>query len=345
MAKNTASKAKEIKIIEEVERPKCVMCGGTYPKQTGYFPRSYSPLWFGNGYYAPICKNCIIKLFKYYMVELNDVQLAFERVCMKLDFYYHPNMYKSIFEQGGVDGIWGEYYKQINHTQWGTGKYTYDTTLEKRAQGDDTPEENDIDVFDEIEKEKESDQELADSQESIDFWGDEYTPSEHKQLNDDYTSLLIQANNGEPPSKPLELTLKDICTITIDLKRARKSGTAKPQDIASLQTTRMKLFEQAGLKPNPDDGNSLAAKNALGVLIDVWENTEPVPKYPEENKLKQYIDIWFKGHLARAAGIKNDTQGDYDAEIEKYKVKILGDGEEDVESIESDDIDSGETDV
>lgn len=342
MAKNTASKAKEIKTIEEVERPKCVMCGGVYPKQVGYFPRSYSPLWFGNGYYAPICKNCITKLFKHYMVELNDVRTAFERVCMKLDFYYHPNMYKSIFEQGGVDGVWTEYYKQINHTQWGTGKYTYDTTLEKRAKNEEVSEENDINDFDKNKQGKDNEQELAETQESIDFWGDEYTPSEYKQLNDDYTSLLIQANNGEPPSKPLELTLKEICTTTIDLKRARKSG-AKSQDITSLQTSRSKLLEQAGLNPNPDDGNSLAAKNAIGVLIDVWESTDPVEKYPEENKLRRYIDIWMKGHLARAADIKNDTQDAYNAEIEKYKVKILG-KDDDEEELESEDIDLGETD-
>lgn len=343
MAKGTARKAKELKDMDGVTgATKCVRCGDVYPAQERHFPRSYSPLYFGNGYYCPICKNCVKKLFTHYMVEFNDPKVAFERVCMKLDFYYHPHMYETIFEKGGIEGVWSEYYKQINQTQWGTGQYTYDTTLEKRAKRELEGEENESDDSGENKVVKENDQELISSQESIDFWGDEYTPSEHKQLNDDYTSLLIQANNGEPPSKPLELTLKDICTTTIDIKRARKSG-AKPQDLSSLQTTRMKLMEKAGLNPNPDDDNSLAAKNAIGVLIDVWESTEPVAKYPEENKLKYYIDIWMKGHLARAAGIKNDTQDAYNAEIEKYKVKILG-KDDDEEELESEDMDFGETD-
>lgn len=336
MAKGTARKAKELKDIDETTAIKCVMCGGSYPSQERNFPRSYSPLWFGNGYFAPICKNCIVKLFKHYMVELNDVKAAFERVCSKLDFYYHPHMFDAIFEKGGVDGVWGEYYKQINHMQWGTGKYTYDTTLEKRAQ-ESEPEEEGVDVFEELKHEKEREKDIKIPLKTIKFWGEGYSPAEYKWLDDEYSSWVIRANNGERPSKALESTLKEMCATQLDIKRARIAGV-KPNELSQLQTTHMKLMERAGLSPNQEDSNNLAEKNALGVLIDVWETTEPVPTYPEENKIKNYIDIWFKGHLARAANLKNDTQDDYNAEMEKYKVKILGNGEE------KENIESGETD-
>jgi hypothetical protein len=85
----------------------------------------------------------------------------------------------------------------------------------------------------------------------------------------------------------------------------------------------MKWVEKAGLSPDQEDSTNIAEKNALGVLIDVWETTDPVPKYPEENLIKKYIRNWFKGGLAKTANLKNDTEEEYRAELEKFKVKIF----------------------
>ena len=143
-------------------------------------------------------------------------------------------------------------------------------------------------------------------------------------LEDEYSSWVIRANNGETPSIKLESVLKSVCVTSIDIKRARAAG-GKASEITSLQNMRMKLLEKAGFSPDQEDTDNIAEKNALGVLIDVWEKTEPIPKYPEENKIKKYIKVWFKGHLAKSANLKNDTEDEYKAEIDKYKIKILED--------------------
>lgn len=320
-------KGKDIKKMEAQDRPKCMMCGSTYPRQDKYFPRSYSPLWFGNGYYVPVCRRCIEKLFKHYMVELNDVKSAFERTCSKFDFYFNDKMYEAIFTDAGVDGIWGEYFKRITHMQWGKSEKTYDDTIIERDGGGDEDGEDggEGDNYSVISKFKSNrDKEINITSKTIKFWGEGYEPYQYKILDDDYSSWVIRANNGEKPSKALEVTLKEMCMTQLDIQRARIAG-AKPNELSQLQNTYIKLMDRAGLSPDLEDSNLLAEKNALGVLIDVWETTEPVPNYPEENKLKKYIDIWFKGHLAKAANLKNDTKDEYKAEIEKYKANAPND--------------------
>lgn len=197
---------------------------------------------------------------------------------------------------------------------------------EERKRKEEEEEENQpfiIEDAKDIEEARES-KELKISPKLIKFWGYGYELDEYKWMDDEYTSWVIRANNGETPSKSLENALKEMCKTYIDIKRARRSG-AKAGEISSLQTTYLKYMEKAGLSPDQEDNTNIAEKNALGVLIDVWENDEPVPKYPKENIIKTYIQNWFKGHLARCANLKNDTEEEYKAELDKYKIKILED--------------------
>ena len=47
--------------------------------------------------------------------------------------------------------------------------------------------------------------------------------------------------------------------------------------------------------------------NAFGTLIDKWENTRPIPEIDEELKdvdnIGVYLDVFFKGHLAKMMGM------------------------------------------
>ena len=87
----------------------------------------------------------------------------------------------------------------------------------------------------------------------------------------------------------------------------------------------------AGLKPIQEDNSNIAENNSLGALIEKWEETDPVPEPSKEFKdvdgIKHYIDIWFKGHLAKMFGIQNDSTNAYEEEINKYKVQSPDDSD------------------
>jgi hypothetical protein len=131
----------------------------------------------------------------------------------------------------------------------------------------DTKESENTEISDEADKEKKK---YQPSNKTVKFWGDEFQdePENYKFLDDEYTSWVIRANNGEAPSKALESKLKEMCKIQLDLKKARKSG-GTPKDLTTLYNSYNKLAESAGLNPNQEDSTNLAERNALGVLIDV----------------------------------------------------------------------------
>lgn len=292
----------------------CVTCGRKTNKQKGNYKPSRSPRYAGNNGYLPVCISCLDKELKRYNDEYDDEKAAMRRICMAWDIYYNPDLHRIAKGGRGIDFLLGAYFSQMNLGQWDKENMkTFDDTLREEA-GER------IESVDEVRENKD----LKITAKTVKFWGTGYEPDEYKFLDDEYTSWVIRANNGEAPSKSLENTLKEMCATQVDIKRARKDN-AKSSEISSLQNTYLKLMESAGLKPNQEDTGSIAEKNALGVLIDVWEETEPVPKYPDENKLIKYISIWFKGHLAKASNLNNDTKEEYDSEIEKYKVKILED--------------------
>lgn len=314
MAKNTANKAKELKTMEEAAgATKCVMCGDVYPAQERHFPRSYSPLYFGNGYYCSMCKNCVKKLFTHYMVEFNDPKVAFERVCMKLDFYYHPHMFDSIFEKGGMENVWTEYYKQINHTQWGTGQYTYDTTLEKRAK-ESEPDEECVDVFEEIKKEQPEETikpkgEKRVSQDIISFFGYGFTNSEYKQLKSQYDDWVKEYECKDKAQKEL---LKNMCIVQLQIQRALQKG----EKIETLMDSFNKLLSSAKLKSS-DSGNNLNDPNAvLGCWVEDIEKYTPADYYTDKEKYSDHDGIldYIMRYLYRP--LKNLLTGSRDLDKE-----------------------------
>ena len=78
------------------------------------------------------------------------------------------------------------------------------------------------------------------------------------------------------------------------------------------------------LKPNQNNSNALTEAKTFGQLIQKWENEKPIPEPDEEfrdvNKIGMYLDVFFKGHLARMMGLKNAFSHTYEKFIKKYTV-------------------------
>ena len=309
---NTA-RARNYKDDPDFKKPRCPCCGKTYTRQQDYFfKNAQSPLWKNNDGFLPVCKDCVLKMYDKYKQELGSAREAMKIICARFDMYYSDDTFESATKLG--NSFCSSYFARKNLGQVSNKTYIDNVKEELANKVTSLVDAEDKNV----------------DEETIKFWGTGYEPEEYQNLNDEYSSWLIKTNSGETPDKSLETILKQACKIEIDLQRAR-THNGKPNEISALSRSYLDCLTSAGLKPTQEDNTSIAESNSLGSLIEKWEETDPVPEPSKEFRdvdgIKHYIDIWFKGHLARMYGIQNDSSKAYEAEIAKYKVKPPDDGD------------------
>ena len=105
-----------------------------------------------------------------------------------------------------------------------------------------------------------------------------------------------------------------------------------------MNATFLKQLEAAKLQPKQNKGETTANNQTFGTLIDKWENTRPIPEIDEDlqdvDKIGLYLDVFFKGHLAKMMGLKNGLSNLYTKFMKKYTVeKPEYDNDEDSEVI------------
>lgn len=304
--------------IESKPKYKCSSCGKEYEKQKGNFPASQSPMYKYNNCFLHSCNRCLDSMYEKYVEELKDEEQSMRRVFSKYDIYFDLSCFAASAKKGVGNSRIKSYISKLNLGQY--SQKTYDDTLNEEDTGT-------ITSIDEIKDNKN----IKLTQKSVKFWGIGYTPEEYRMLDDEYSNWIVRENNGQQPDKKLEACLKQACQALVDIQRARVSNNAK--DVATFNKVYIDALQAAGLKPIQSDNTSMAEKNSLGVLIEKWEQTEPVPDIAQEfkdvDKINHYIDVFFKGHLSRMFGMNNDTQEIYNEEILKYKVSLpkIEDGE------------------
>lgn len=261
-------------------------------------------LWKGNNGFLPVCKSCVLDLYEKYKEELGSSSAAMQMICAHFDMYYSDETLNSAKKLG--NSYCSSYFARKNLGQVSNKTYidNIKETIANKVTSLVSAEDKNVD------------------EETVKFWGVGYTPEEYQTLNDEYSGWVVNSNNGETPGKSLETVFKQACKLLVDLQRARNGGNVK--DISSLSKSYLDFLASAGLKPIQEENSNIAENNSLGALIEKWEETEPVPEPSKEFKdvdgIRHYIDVWFKGHLAKMFGIQNDSTLAYEEEINKYKV-------------------------
>ena len=114
---------------------------------------------------------------------------------------------------------------------------------------------------------------------------------------------------------------KRICFKQLEILKATRRG----EDTKNLDDTFQKLLDTAKLQPKQNSGDTTADNQTFGTLIDKWENTRPLPEISSElrdvDKIGNYINIFFKGHLAKMMGLKNGLSNTYTKFMKKYTVE------------------------
>ena len=156
--------------------------------------------------------------------------------------------------------------------------------------------------------------------------------------NDDYIFLYNEycdwTTRHECNTKAQEEVFKQLCFNQLELLKA----TRAKQDTKDLTATFQKLLETAKLQPKQNSGDATSDSQTFGTLIDKWENTRPIPEPDDDLKdvdnIGLYIDVFFRGHLAKMMNLKNGLSKLYTKFMKRYKVeKPEYDDDEDNEAL------------
>lgn len=294
------------------EKCKCFYCGKEYV-DTNYY-KSNSEFYKNIGK-IPYCKQCIERFYQYYFEKyinegcLSPEKKAVKRLCMVFDIYYKEDAFNAAIDSAKKREInispMGAYMKMIQLSQY-KGK-SYDNTV-----SDEDKEGFVVSITDDI-----SDSIKVDEK-TINFFGAGFS-------NEDYTFLKREYDDWtarhECKTKTQEEIFKDICFNRLQNLKALQRGEDTKDITASFQ----KMLDSGKLQPKQNSGDATADNQTFGTLIDKFENTRPIPEVDEDlrdvDKIGLYLEIFFKGHLAKMMGLKNGLSNLYTRFIKKYTVE------------------------
>lgn len=307
---------------------KCTCCGeeknASDKGVESDFYKSHSKIHSGYNYFIPLCKNCWEKIYNEYSekylkeveeskfgIELEEYYIekkAIKRICMMHDIYYSDSVFDSAIKANNNTLI-SAYMKTVNLIQY--RKKTYDDTLDEKQVSFD---EEDVDIID-YDNTKNS---KKVNKKTVKFFGTGFSEDDYEFLQQEYADWTTR---HECKTKVQEEVFKQICFTQLELLKA----TRAKQDTKDLRATFQKLLETAKLQPKQNHSDAMSETQTFGTLIDKWENTRPLPEIDEElkdvDKIGLYIDVFFRGHLAKMMGLKNGFSNLYQRFMKKYTVE------------------------
>lgn len=303
----------------------CLCCGNEYSESNYYNSNSK---FYSNTGKIPYCKQCIERFYLYFFDKytedgcLNPEKKAVKRICMAFDIYFREDVFNSSMKKvkdGTMNvSLIGQYMRIIQLLQYNRNKETYENTI--------TQEEKDGLVAAPISDISES---RNVDEETIRFFGAGFNDADYEFLKREYDDWIAR---HECKTKAQEEVFKRLCFKQLEILKATQRG----EDTKDLDATFQKLLETAKLQPKQNAGDTTADNQTFGTLIDKWENTRPLPEIDEElkdvDKIGLYIDVFFKGHLAKMMGLKNGMSNLYTDFMKKFTVeKPEYDGDENSE--------------
>ena len=309
----------------------CRKCGTAYGRLKGYFPVSYSYLYKGTGY-LPYCKDCVDGMFAAYLQECKDSKVAVRQMCRKLDLYWSEKVYEAVEKQNSTRSMMTSYITKINAVK--LASKSYDDTLreegalwlEPKAYANMETVITGVDI---------SDEELNVSDDIVLFWGPGYTPSMYMELENRRKYWMSKYPQEAELDIGTEALIRQICSLEIDINKARMEGKPIDKYVNSLNT----VLGSANLKPTQkkEDADAELEKMPLGVGIQKWEYSRPLPPTPKEkrdiNQVIKNITTWYLGHACKMVGIRNSYCKMYEDAMAELRVENPDHAEDDDDTL------------
>ena len=309
----------------------CFKCGNAYSRRKGYFPVSHSSMYRGVGY-LPICSECIDKMYDYYRTELGDDRAAMRRMCMKLDLYWNDSIFDMVERTAGVQSYVRNYIGKTNIVRY--IDKTFDDTLREESENERQSAEY-YPISSSFENSSKEYPDESVEQSIIDFWGAGYPADMYAELERHYKEWTGDTVVTEPSSRSL---YRQICLLEVMIARDSAQGKAIDKNVNTLNS----LLGSMNLKPSQkkDDADAELERMPLGVGIQKWEYSRPLPETQKEKRdirgTIKNITTWYLGHVCKMVGVKNSYCKMYEDAMEELRVKHPEYDEEDDDTILND---------
>ena len=311
---------KEIESILNVPEIYCLCCGEKNYSDSYYISDSLQYRAYGR---IPYCKSCIDKMYHGYLEEFTKLQYtnpdrrAVQRLCMVLDLYYSNDVYNSAKEE----------FRKADEKSKNELKFIVYYVKHARMYQNRTKNYN-ITINDEYKSLKEKNAMISsfnsDDEEdqkniakAVKIFGAGFPDEDYLWLLNEYEDWT---SRHECQTKSQEDNFKAICHNRLKAYKANLLG----ESTKDLDKTFKDLLDAGNLQPKQNKGDTLSETQTFGTLIEKWEDTDPIPEIDEElkdvDKLGLYIDVFFKGHLAKMMGLKNGKSQFYDEYMKQYTV-------------------------
>ena len=297
----------------------CCRCGTAYSRQKGYFPVSHSPMYRGTGY-LPMCRDCVDDLYEQYREILSDDREAMRRICMKLDLYWNDTIYDMVERTAGVLSRVRNYIGKTNLIKY-IDKSFDDTLLEEAKKNAEKSSES-FTFSEHILSGEDPENDLSSIEQSvIDFWGRGYDA----MFYDDLEKRYAKWTKGLGELTPVQESLyKQVCLNEVIIARSSAKGEVADKATKNL----MDALGGLNIKPSQTKNDAQDAeleKMPLGVGIQTWEFSRPLPETPDELKDKSHIikdiTVWFLGHACKMVGLRNSYCRMYEQAMDELRVK------------------------
>lgn len=305
------------------DRAICFKCGKAFSRYRGFFPVSYAVMHKGLGY-APICKECLDKLYEEYLGQCGDTKAAVRQVCRKLDLYWDEKVLDQILKKSGTTSIIAQYLQRLTNTKY-VGKSYDDTLLNEGTLWDFGTHEERYnpaqEVVDDDECVEAQEEEVVDES-VIMMWGTGYTPKMYRELEQRKAYWLSKLPQGSENDIGTEAILRQICPLELDINRERAAGNMNAVDKGA--NTINTLLGSLNLKPvqkKQDEVDQALGNTPLGVWLYRYENKRPLPDTYDDSPVLKYVFTWL-GHICKMLGLKGNKYVKlYEQALEKYRVE------------------------
>ena len=258
------------------------------------------------------CKKCILKDATDYDKKTDtyiDNKEKTKHMLMLMDLPFDEKFYDSLIENINND---------VAERQYGTAWSKYITAVSSLPQYQGLSWKDSEFV---IGSEFDDDYEIKENQKTIKNakkrFGPGYSNEDYMFLENEYQDWITRY---ECENKTQESIFERLAFKKWEIMKATRNG----QPTKDLDKTYTDLLSSANLLPRQNVGNAATDSLTFGQLIEKWEQEEPIPEASEEFKdidgIVKYIDVFFKGHLAKMMGLKNGYSHQYDNYMKQYTV-------------------------
>lgn len=150
-------------------------------------------------------------------------------------------------------------------------------------------------------------------------FGMAYSDEDIMFLENEYKDWV---SRNECQTKAQEVTFESIALARLQRDKLLRAG--KPTK--DIDKTIQDWLDTGNLKPKQNNMDSFSDAQTFGTLIRKYEEERPLPEIDPElkdvDKIGLYIDVFFRGHTSKMAGLKNTFSNIYERIMSKYTVSI-----------------------